>query len=114
MVKTRKPRKSKSPENTNVFRGSASVLGDLRSLQVPEAGVTQTEFDQGNKAVSETSGPASGPNCRSGRELQRRAVESLANAIVSLETWQHVANLPDMSDVIREVRTALIELQKNC
>ena len=30
--------------------------------QVPEAGVTQTEFEQGNKAVSETSGPTSGPD----------------------------------------------------
>ena len=39
MGKTDKPTKAKNPTKTNVLRGSASHLGSLRTLQVPEAGV---------------------------------------------------------------------------
>jgi len=36
---TGKPQSRKNPVKTNVFRGSAEDLGNLRSVQVPEAGV---------------------------------------------------------------------------
>ena len=39
LVKNGKPTKAKNPTKTNVLRGSASHLGGLRTLQVPEAGV---------------------------------------------------------------------------
>jgi len=61
VTKTNKPTKAKNPEKTNVFRGSPSQFARVRSVQVPEAGVTQSEFEQGNKALSEDSGPTSGP-----------------------------------------------------
>ena len=61
VTKTNKPTKAKNPEKLNVFRGSAGQLPRVRFAQVPEAGVTQTEFEQGNTALCETSGPASGP-----------------------------------------------------
>ena len=60
MVTKGKRRKKKDPEKLNVFRGPAGDFVSLRSNQVPEAGVTQTEFEQGKKAHSESGGTPGG------------------------------------------------------
>ena len=60
LTRTGKRQKKQTPGKLNVFRGSGRLLGIVRSLLVPEAGVQQTAFEQGNKALSENGGHPGG------------------------------------------------------
>lgn len=92
MVTKGKRRKKKDPEKLNVFRGPEGDFVSLRCNQVPEAGVTQTEFEQGNRAVSETSGPTSGPI---GPDLQ-----------IVIHAWPHLSETTKRK-ILRDVQRSL-------
>jgi hypothetical protein len=95
MVTKGKRRKKKDPEKLNVFRGPAGDFVSLRSNQVPEAGVTQTEFQQGNRALSETGGH---PGGQFGSDPE--TVASLRQqALTSLQlTWRDIRRIESLSD----------------
>ena len=82
----------KNPAKLNVLRGPEGDFVSRHSVQVPEAGVTQTEFEQGNRAVSETSGPTSGPI---GPDLQ-----------IVIHAWPHLSKNTKRK-ILREVQQAL-------
>ena len=52
--------KKKNPAKLNVLRGSSEDFGSLHFAQVPEAGVIESEFEQGNNAHFENGGHPGG------------------------------------------------------
>lgn len=82
-----------------------------KHAQVPEAGVTQTEFEQGNKAVFKTSGPTSGPDRKSEADFKLQAIVDLNRAIDNWNAWQGVTNTQRSDSLIKELKRVVERLQ---
>lgn len=91
-TRTGKRQKKQTPGKLNVFRGSARLLGILRSIPVTEAGVELTQFPKGNKALSVKPGAQTGA-IDSDSDLQGQLRDELQQA------WQTFGRLDLQTDL---------------